>query len=643
MTDEFEKQQLREQAKQAVDRFVWRFDESYRLLAYHAALPLVLTPELVNYLRNQFLRSEQVPWVAEVDLLLSDLCSQVGYELYAMDTHVRAYLLEEMKQHYGDKSDKQMQQVAQVLINYVNYLSRLNPGRRQQELEAQRWAAMVYLGDKECKQAAREIIQRFLETSSGLNSQISGNSGVRVELARLARLTEELSPQLEKETDLLNYAKYVQEYIRNSRSGGLKELYDIRQKLESAIKPSKPLEINGLPEIKTFEFEFATITIADEGETSINLKPFNFEVALIEINQSNQLNSNNLIEVDEAVFNKTGNHLDEIQKIILEGTLENLNYKDIAALGNHNEGTIKWIASKLWKLLTEVFGKKVTKTNFKTAINQWIDGSQLIINRHSRQTQQFIEDLVNGVQLEMVAISGGSFMMGSPENEPKRRENESPQHQVTVQPFLLGKYPVTQAQWQAVAALPQVNQELKLDPSRFKGANRPVESVSWHDAVEFCARLSKSTQRPYRLPSEAEWEYACRAGTTTPFHFGETITTDLANYDGNYTYGDGVKGIDRGETTEVGSFKIANEFGLYDMHGNVWEWCQDDWHSNYKDAPTDGSAWISNETKSGKMLRGGSWLYLPENCRSAYRFNVDAGFVYNSYGFRVVCVAAWTL
>jgi hypothetical protein len=308
MTDELEKQQLREQAKQAVDRFVWRFDKSYLLLAYHAALPLVLTPELVNYLRNQFLRNEQVPWVAEVDLLLSDLCNQVGYELYAMDTHIRGYLLEEMKKYYGDKSDKQMQQVAQVLINYVHYLSRLNPGRRQQELEAQRWAAMVYLGDKECKQAAREIAQRLIETSSGMNSKTI-ESGVRAELARLARLTEELSPQLEKETDLLNYAKYVQEYIRNSRRGGLKELYDIRQKLESAIKPSKTLEITGLPEIKTFEFEFAIITIDDEDEISnvIELQPFEFEVALIEVDQASRVYFQNTLENSSFKVTKSRN------------------------------------------------------------------------------------------------------------------------------------------------------------------------------------------------------------------------------------------------------------------------------------------------------------------------------------------------
>ncbi|MFN9171484.1 MAG: formylglycine-generating enzyme family protein, partial [Dolichospermum sp.] len=420
----------------------------------------------------------------------------------------------------------------------------------------------------------------------------------------------------------------------------LRQLGGDYAKLAEQLNPVEVIHELPRPEIKTFEFEFALIT---EDETSIKLVPFNFEVALIEINKPNQLNGNNLIQIDEAVFNQTGNHLDEIQKSILEGTLKNLNYKDIAAVGNHNEATIKSTASKLWKLLTEVIGEKVTKTNFKTVINQWAARSQIIINRHSQQAQHFIENLGNGIQLEMVAIPGGSFMMGSPKTEDRSISDERPQHEVTVEPFYIGKYPITQAQWQAVAALPQVNQELKPNPSRFKGANRPVESVSWHDAVEFCNRLSNHTQKPYRLPSEAEWEYACRAGTTTPFHFGETITTDLANYNGNYTYGNGVKGSYREETTEVGSFKIANQFGLYDMHGNVWEWCQDDWHDNYEGAPTDRSAYISNEAKSDKLLRGGSWDFSPGHCRSAYRFYLGAGFDVNDNGFRVVCGAAWTL
>jgi formylglycine-generating enzyme required for sulfatase activity len=230
--------------------------------------------------------------------------------------------------------------------------------------------------------------------------------------------------------------------------------------------------------------------------------------------------------------------------------------------------------------------------------------------------------------------------MGSPKEEENSMDSERPQHEVTIEPFFMGKYQVTQEQWRFVAQLPQVNRDLEQDPSRFKGDNRPVEQVSWEDAVEFCDRLSQYTGRTYRLPSEAEWEYACRAGTTTPFHFGETITTDLANYDGNSTYGDGVKGVDRGETTAVGSFGVANNFGLYDMHGNVYEWCQDHWHNNYEGAPTDGSAWLSNKKDSNRrLLRGGSWYYHPDYCRSAYRnaFNLD--YYYLNIGFRVVCSA----
>ncbi len=282
----------------------------------------------------------------------------------------------------------------------------------------------------------------------------------------------------------------------------------------------------------------------------------------------------------------------------------------------------------------------------------------LVIKRQRRQAQYFIEELGNNITLEMVAIPNGTFLMGSPDTEEGHRDNESPQHEVTVKSFFMGKYPVTQAQWQAVAFLPQVNRELEPNPSRFKGENRPVECVSWYDAMEFCSRLTIKTRRQYRLPSEAEWEYACRAGTTTPFHFGETITTDLANYDGRDdelgkwkgSYGKGPKGIYRRETTPVGSFGVANDFGLYDMHGNVWEWCADKWHSNYEGVPIDGSAWeeeqvneISNDNYLW-LLRGGSWFYNPDYCRSAFRgFYDPGGRRVNDIGFRVVCGVAWTL
>ncbi|SRR5579883_455001 len=274
--------------------------------------------------------------------------------------------------------------------------------------------------------------------------------------------------------------------------------------------------------------------------------------------------------------------------------------------------------------------------------------AKIVINSIQKTAQFYIEDLGNGINLEMVLIPSGSFIMGSPEDELEQTENESPQHLVNIKPFCIGKYPVTQAQWKAIAAMLQVNKELVRDLSYFKGDKRPVESVSWYDAVEFCNRLSAHTKRHYRLPSEAEWEYACRAGTTTPFHFGETITTDVANYQGtdneeykwSGSYGKGPKGIYRGETTEVGSFDVANAFGLYDMHGNVWEWCADHWHENYQGAPTEGSAWLDNNDNDLRPLRGGSWYGLPENCRSACRGQSILDYNLNYMGFRVVCGGA---
>jgi formylglycine-generating enzyme required for sulfatase activity len=190
----------------------------------------------------------------------------------------------------------------------------------------------------------------------------------------------------------------------------------------------------------------------------------------------------------------------------------------------------------------------------------------------------------------------------------------------------MGRLEVTQEQYQQV---------MGKNPSNFNGAKRPVEGVPWNDAVEFCEKLSQKTGRTYRLPSEAEWEYAARAGTTTPFHFGETVTTELANYNGNYTYASAPKGKYRGQTTEVGIFP-PNAFGLYDMHGNVWEWCANTWHNNYKKAPSDGSAWIDNNNES-HVLRGGSWDVSPENCRSASRSIYIRGLHYDTFGFRVVC------
>ncbi|MDJ0746835.1 MAG: formylglycine-generating enzyme family protein [Xenococcaceae cyanobacterium MO_167.B27] len=276
-----------------------------------------------------------------------------------------------------------------------------------------------------------------------------------------------------------------------------------------------------------------------------------------------------------------------------------------------------------------------------------------IIKREPKQARYFTEDLGNGVTLDMVEIPGGRFMMGSPEGE--KGNNEKPQHEVSVPSFFMGKYPVTQAQWREIASLPKVERDLKPDPSYFKGDERPVEEVSWYDAVEFCQRLSRQTGKEYRLPSEAEWEYACRAvisyqlsvtsGDLTvekwnekynqPFHFGETITTELVNYRTTQTYASESLGEYRQQTTPVGQFR-PNAFGLYDMHGNVWECCADAWHDNYEDAPTDGSAWTQGDNNNRSLQRGGSWSIDPSGCRSAFRNNNTRANRSFNIGFRVV-------
>jgi formylglycine-generating enzyme required for sulfatase activity len=259
------------------------------------------------------------------------------------------------------------------------------------------------------------------------------------------------------------------------------------------------------------------------------------------------------------------------------------------------------------------------------------------IRLERRSSQYYFENLANNIPLLMLFIPRGDFIMGSPEDEIDRSSTESPQHIVRVTNFFMSRYPITQAQWHFVAELPRVNRELNPDPSSFKGDERPVETVSWYDAVEFCARLARHTGRHYRLPTEAEWEYACRAMTIKPFHFGETLTSELANYEGTKAFANGPVGEYRQETTLVNFFKVANAFGLTDMHGNVWEWCLDKWYDNYEGAPIDGSAWISDTDDSFRLIRGGSWNDPPENCRSASRRALASDHRSSHVGFRIVC------
>ena len=223
--------------------------------------------------------------------------------------------------------------------------------------------------------------------------------------------------------------------------------------------------------------------------------------------------------------------------------------------------------------------------------------------------------------------------MGSSEQESGNK-SEKPQHNVTLKNFLMGIYPITQAQWLYIAQRKdlKVERDLKPEPSYFKGSTNPVENVSWLDAVEFCQRLSKMTKKQYRLPSEAEWEYACRAGTTTPFHFGATLTSNLANYNGTQRFAREPAGEYRARTTPVGQFP-PNGFGLYDMHGNVWEWCQDR-YGEYPDAPDTDPQGAT--TGSERVLRGGSWSDHARNCRSAVRYHRQPERSSELIGFRLL-------
>ena len=235
-------------------------------------------------------------------------------------------------------------------------------------------------------------------------------------------------------------------------------------------------------------------------------------------------------------------------------------------------------------------------------------------DKESFNHQILTETLPGGIILEMIKIPAGSFMMGSDEYDA-----EKPQHKVNLQEFYLGKHPVTQEQYQAIVGT---------NPSSFKdNPKNPVEQVSWDDAQAFCQKLSEKTGKKYRLPSEAEWEYACRAGTQTRYYFG-----DDEKHLGEYAWFD--ENSDS-KTHPVGQ-KKPNNWGLYDMGGNVWEWCEDGWHENYKDAPNDGNSWNDNHSQSSlRLLRGGSWYLNSRCCRSAVRCRFLAGNRNYYGGFRL--------
>lgn len=247
------------------------------------------------------------------------------------------------------------------------------------------------------------------------------------------------------------------------------------------------------------------------------------------------------------------------------------------------------------------------------------------IARTRCMAEYFLEDLGNHVTLEMLLIPSGVFQMGSPGHTAT--PDEQPQHLVKVKAFMMSRFLTTQEQWKAVMG--------SLPRCRFKGDQLPVEQVSWKDAQTFCDRLSKSARRHYQVPSETQWEYACRAGTITPFSFGKTLTIDVANFNGEHTFREEPRGFYRHTTTQGGTFP-PNAFGLHDLHGNLWEWCADNWLDDYSSSPRDSSSYQSKDNRY-RAVRGGSWHEPPDLCRSASRLKVLESEADEFMGFRLVC------
>lgn len=850
MSDLISLQQRQAEAERTVRRFVRRFEPSYHALACHAALPLVLTPELVNYLRNEFLRNEEVPWVAEVDLLLSDLCRPVGYELYAMDTDVRAYLLAELERQFGRT---RIQQVAKLLISYVRYLAETGASVNEKELEAQQWAAMVYMDENHCQTAVRQIAEKF-RAGGAVANQVGTALVNPAELARLAQITTELAPALTNYPDLLDYATLVSEVMIGDRVVDVEQTersYEVLPGLERGLSGNlakntpnlkrqniTSISQNKLPfSLKTALFtvgqlilskdelhigeeaklafsmrkEYAATgdhkerillwkvsqskidrVILNSGSQAIHALAFNPDGDILAVGTNDGLVSlwpggeyslkqpdlmrSHQAAVKAMAFSPDGKYLATgdnggelciweldsglCQRVIIghSRSIHSLEYSTdgnyiissdikIARLWRSNDlvllkelqvGFNAWIGTAIFlpdpndpscssiPAIAGIDDRCLTIWSLETGLPAWIfshdipeppnekplaissngqylafaqqDCEVTIIDIPNRSiiatfpeasnfkirklafdedsihfaaasdqdiklwniktrkffaflnsqnqrgyNQYYSELLIHDISVQLMQVPAGFFVMGSRYSELERQNREGPKHEVSLPTFFIGRYPVTQAQWRFVAGLPKANLDLNPNPSRFTGDTYPVEQISWSEAVEFCDRLSRHTGRPYRLPTEAEWEYACRANTTTPFHFGETITTDLANYNGadeqHGAYGRGPKGENRQTTTPVDHFGIANAFGLCDMHGNVWEWCQDPWRPTYGDEPSKRKvkAAPQPDQSTHRVARGGSWYTPPHRCRSASRIHFEPESRHSDLGFRVVC------
>ncbi len=517
--------------EQTILSFQRRFSAGHLYLAYHAALPIALTPHLTYCLWANFQtdignQNLIVPWIAVADLLLSPLCKEVGHELYEMDADLRNYLVDQMI-HHPNFGQKRVEELAHFLLSYVQRELNHSEPSIQTLAQAQRWTALAYVYPEA---AVHDLATKLTELQ--LNE--------KTEWLRMTSLTEKIATPLRRHANFESLLVYLQGMRQLARGNHIQ----VESILKSLPSHNNRIVVAGVA-LPIPEFQDDNWNVRVTVSKTPSLKSFKFETA----------------------------------KLIRQPGFMGL-------------------------------------------------GSRLVIERQEQQATLFYERLDKQVTLEMVRIPEGKYWMGARNDEGDYRE--CPQHPVTISSFFMSRSPVTQAQWRAIANTTKVRIELNPDPSYFKGNNLlSVEHITWFEAIEFCERLQLQTGRPYRLPSEAEWEYACRAGTQTPFYFGETISPQIASCAGNQQYSK--------QISEVGSYEVlANAFGLDEMHGNVWEWCADHWYDNYTNAPKDGSARITNNRFSPRVIRGGSWMDEPSVCRSAYRNGIPPENKVLTIGLRVV-------
>ncbi|MGK7957835.1 MAG: formylglycine-generating enzyme family protein [Crocosphaera sp.] len=599
--------------QELIDAFSQQYGEDgqgYLNLARYAAFPLVLTPDLLYQIWAIFWVKE-TPWIAVAHILLSPLCQEIGYETYEMELETRNQLL-------GGLNEEQLMEMGQFMLQYLKKRMVGTDPHTQNIKERQKITALTYT---QPSLAAKELAQKLSQGIKSENIREAFRWTTFVKTLAKPLIEKGFEPLLTYNDIILNTAyqrtntsehnALVQKFERQKSAFSQKiKLKDSLTLPSDNASPSLSTQLN--IKLTTFDINVATIVFDDD------LKPKEEEKA-------------QLWEFETIFVNRRG-------ETIKTQPCEAYYYKEPLDFNNLDE------ASE----------------------NSEVEGD----NNLDGEATPTVEPLT------MIYIPEGEFIMGSHSEEKNRYDNESPQHRVKISPFFMAQTPITQAQWRAIASLPQVERELNTDPSSFKGDENPVDSINWYDAIECCARLSKYTGREYRLPSEAEWEYACRGferppvdvfvvGKSTagnpvntrvypPFHFGDTITDKLANYSASSTYANEPKGEYRNKTTPVRSFK-PNAFGLYDMHGNVFEWCLDPWNDSYNGAPTDGRVWDKEHQQEdyyahivknikqmltderSRVVRGGSWIDDPYQCRSAsryYDYPRDDDF---PYSLRVVC------